>query len=70
MGSIERKGSEDLAKSGAPAVDQSNLGQAPRTFVEPRGFRAHSAEVASATKAWQTWLSMGNVVPRPRVFTS
>jgi hypothetical protein len=26
---IERKGSEDLAKSSAPAVDQSYLGQAP-----------------------------------------
>jgi len=26
---IERKGSEDLAKSSAPAVDPSNLGQAP-----------------------------------------
>ncbi len=27
---IERKGSEDLAKSGATVVDQSNLGQPPR----------------------------------------
>jgi len=26
---IERKGSENLAKSGTTAVDQSNLGQAP-----------------------------------------
>jgi len=26
---IERKGSDNLAKSGATAVDQSNLGQAP-----------------------------------------
>jgi len=26
---IERKGSEDLAKSSAPAVDPSHLGQAP-----------------------------------------
>ncbi len=30
MGPIERKGSENLAKSGATAVDQSNLGQPPR----------------------------------------
>ncbi len=30
MGPIERKGSEDLAKSSATVVDQSNLGQAPR----------------------------------------
>ncbi len=28
-GAIQRKGSEDLPKSSAPAVDQSNLGQAP-----------------------------------------
>ncbi len=35
-GTIQRKGSEDLAKSSTSAVDQSNLGQAPelaRTFV-------------------------------------
>ncbi len=31
MGPIERKGSEDLAKSSATVVDQSNLGQAPRS---------------------------------------
>jgi len=30
VGPIERKGSEDLAKSSATAVDPSNLGQAPR----------------------------------------
>jgi len=27
---IERKGSNNMAKSSATAVDQSNLGQAPR----------------------------------------
>jgi len=35
-GTIQRKGSEDLAKSSISAIDQSNLGQAPeltRTFV-------------------------------------
>jgi len=32
VGTIERKGSENLAKSSATAVDQSNLGQPPRTF--------------------------------------
>ena len=34
MVTIERKGSENLAKSGATAVDQSNLGQAPRSNAE------------------------------------
>jgi len=33
-GTIQRKGSEDLAKSSIPAVDQSNLGQAPRLRQE------------------------------------
>jgi len=28
---IERKGSENLAKASATAVDQSNLGQPPKT---------------------------------------
>ncbi len=35
MVTIERKGSENLAKSGATAVDQSNLGQAPRLKSAP-----------------------------------
>jgi len=30
-GTIQRKGSEDLAKSNASAVDLSNLGQAPKS---------------------------------------
>ncbi len=30
MVTIERKGSENPAKSGATGIDQSNLGQAPR----------------------------------------
>ena len=33
MGTIERKGSEHLAKSSATAVEQSNLGQAPRSTM-------------------------------------
>ena len=33
MGPIERKGSENLAKSGATVVDQSNLGQPPRALL-------------------------------------
>jgi len=33
VGPIERKGSEDLAKSSAIAVDQSNLGQAPSILI-------------------------------------
>ena len=33
MGTIERKGSENLAKSGATGVDPSNLGQSPRVGV-------------------------------------
>ncbi len=35
MGPIERKGSENLAKSGATAVDQSNLGPPPRLGLPP-----------------------------------
>jgi hypothetical protein len=31
---IERKGSYNLAKSGATAVDQSSLGQAPKTKLK------------------------------------
>jgi len=31
---IERKGSDNLAKSSATAVDQSNLGQAPGTKLK------------------------------------
>ena len=33
---IPRKGSEDLAKSSTPAVDPSNLGQAPRHQADLR----------------------------------
>ena len=32
MVTIERKGSDNLAKSGAITVDQPNLGQAPRAY--------------------------------------
>ncbi len=35
MGPIERKGLENLAKSGATVVDQSNLGQPPRLGFPP-----------------------------------
>jgi len=35
VGTIERKGSENLAKSGATAGDQSNLGQAPNKNLDP-----------------------------------
>ena len=37
MVSIERKGSENLTKSGATTVDQPNLGQAPRGANSPSG---------------------------------
>ncbi len=37
MGTIERKGSKDLAKSSTFVVDQSYLGQAPKFFVEYLG---------------------------------
>ena len=33
-GTIQQKGSEDLAKASAPAVDPSNLGQAPRAYAD------------------------------------
>ncbi|MCZ6799876.1 MAG: hypothetical protein O7F12_05250 [Nitrospirae bacterium] len=33
---IQRKGSEDLAKSSASAVDSSNLGQAPKARADFR----------------------------------
>lgn len=41
MGTIERKGSDNLAESGATAVDQSNLGQAPK--------------LAGIDEAWYGW---------------
>ena len=34
---LERKGSEDLAKSSAPAVEQSYLGQAPHAELFGEG---------------------------------
>ncbi|MCH7614153.1 MAG: hypothetical protein IH978_00190 [Nitrospinae bacterium] len=41
-GTIQRKGSKYLATSSASAVDQSNLGQAPRFKQIMQAERAHS----------------------------
>ncbi len=51
MGSIERKGSENLAKSGATAVDQSNLGPPPWAKKVYWGFPSRLVPHVSRIKA-------------------
>ncbi len=58
---IERKESEDLAKSSATAVDQSNIGQAPRQGFER--WESSSALVGSSRHC------LNRVVEMARLFT-
>jgi len=48
VGPSERKGSENLAKSGATAVDQSNLGPPPRD----RPMRGDAPKKRLTPKGW------------------
>ncbi len=61
MGPIERKGPEDLAKSSATVVDQSNLGQAPRQGL--KRWESSSAPVGSSRYC------LNRVVEMARIFT-
>ncbi len=52
---IERKGSEDLAKASAPAVDQSYLGQAPKSMVQFRLENLLHNETLSSNRIATFW---------------
>ncbi len=69
MGPIERKGSEDLAKSSATAVDPSNLGQAPRLDSARNHFGKKGVKDKIVLVAYQMNLNGWIALCQPSEFT-